>query len=205
MEKQRMIDSQLIARGIEDYRLLELFSSVEKEDYLGPQARRLAYSDNEIPIGEDHVCIRSYALALILGEVIQHPYKNMLIVGDVTGYVATLFSKLISEVTIGTFQNSEIENLRSKVRQAKVGLINDIKDKFDLIFLDGGIFKVKTRNMIKKFLSPNGNIIYFDRIATSEFTPKTFDFFHVFAILENFVTKRSIFELPLFFPSTPIA
>ena len=199
MSKDSMISSQLIERNISDERIVDAFSAVDREDFVLLQNKRTAYSDIELPIGKNKVSVRPFVLAKILEKIVDEQYENVLIVGDATGYTSMIFHNLFRDVTIGTFESASIEWLRLKIDSIKVNLIDDLKDKFDLIFLDSGFYKNETIKGIMKLLSLEGDLIYFSKKPSFEFTPQQFDFFDVSVMCENDSGSEVILEMPLYF------
>ena len=205
MEKQNMIFSQLITRGITNDEIITAFDSIARGDFVSVQNKRSAYSDIEMPLENNRVMVRSFVLAKILEKAVSYLANSVLILGDPSGYTSSIFKALFKSVTVGALQSSEIEKLRGKINSAKVILFEDLREKFDLIFLDGGIFKDKIRRRATELLNPEGHIIYFSKDSTFEFNPKKMDFFDISVIAEGSGDKETVCKMPLLFPCDVIS
>ncbi len=200
MSKEQMIFSQLINRGISDSLILNAFEKVDRDDFVPFKDRRCSHSDIEISIGDNRVVVRAFILAKIIERILLLQPENILVLGDATGYSASVFQQIFKNVALGTFQNSEIENLREKVKDVKVSLVEDLKLKFDAVFLDGGFFKKETVKKIRKLINFNGCLFYFSRPPSFEFSKKQFDFFEVSVLMDRESKTELIFKMPLYFP-----
>ena len=50
-ERERMVETQILSRGIHDRRVLEAMRSVPRHVFVPPEHRYLAYSDGALPSG----------------------------------------------------------------------------------------------------------------------------------------------------------
>ncbi len=203
-QRENMLFSQLITRGVSDD-VVQIFSSVDREDFVPIQFKRSAYPDIELSVQNNRVMLRCFVMARIIENLLNRPRESILLIGDSTGYTATLLTNISKTCVIGTFQNLEIEALRKKLTSVKVSLIDDIKSKFDIIFFDAGVYKKSTIQKISKLLNDNGSLVYVSRQITSEFTEKPFDFFNASIDIESGSGTKTIIEIPLFLSSDVIA
>ncbi len=51
VERKRMVEEQVAARGLHDARLLEAMRSVPRHCFVPPEYNHLAYADGPLPIG----------------------------------------------------------------------------------------------------------------------------------------------------------
>lgn len=203
--RQSMITNQLINRGIFEKDIIDIFSSIDRTDFVPATFKRSAYTDIEIPLF-NAVILRPFVIAKI-AQFIFNSMKNkaILVVGDVSGYTGTLFSSISKLCVIGSIDNISTEYLRNKV-SLKVMQIYDINEKFDLIFFDSGFYKKKTITDIShKILKPDGCIIKIYSNLSSEFFSKQFKHFNVLISAEFISESIKILEIPLFLNSNYIA
>lgn len=97
-ERDRMVEEQLVARGISDERVLEAFRSVPREDFVGEAMRPLAYRDRALPIDAEQTISQPYVVALMLEALELRGVERALDVGTGSGYAAALLSLLAAEV-----------------------------------------------------------------------------------------------------------
>lgn len=204
-QKENMIFSQLISRGISDDRVIGAFSSINRADFLPVQFKRSAYSDTEMHVKDGLPLLRPFVLAKIILELLNVSHETLLVVGDPTGYTTALFSQILSRCELGVFNNSEIEPMRNKLEPIKVSFIEDIKNSFDIIFLDAGFYKKSTREKLQNLLSPNGYIIYLAKKSSFDVSSKLFDFFEVSLMAESSSDKKVLFNFPLILSCDNIA
>lgn len=96
--RQRMIETQLIARGICDRRVLDAMSQVPREIFVPPELRPIAYEDEPLPIGEGQTISQPYTVAFMLQELKLHGGEKVLDVGTGSGYAAAVLSRMVLEV-----------------------------------------------------------------------------------------------------------
>ncbi len=204
--KQAMITNQLINRGIFEKGIIDIFSSIDRTDFVPATFKRSAYIDIEIPLFNS-VILRPFVIAKILQFIFSSmkDKEAILVIGDVSGYTGTLFANISKICVIGSINNISTEYLRNKV-SLKVMQIYDIKEKFDLVFFDSGFYKKETIiDISHKILKPDGCIIKISTNLSSEFLSKQFKYFDVLVSAEFISESIKILEMPLFLNTNYIA
>ena len=111
VDRWRMVDDQLRARGIADDRILQAFLDVPRELFVEPDTARYAYGDGPLPIGEGQTISQPYVVALMIEALDVAPTDDVLEVGAGSGYAAAILSRLARTVVA-------IERHSSLARQA---------------------------------------------------------------------------------------
>ena len=93
-----MVDEQLVARGIEDERVLQAMASVPREAFLEEVNVAHAYDDAPLPIGFGQTMSQPYMVALIAQASAISPGKKILDVGTGSGYAAAVFAAAGADV-----------------------------------------------------------------------------------------------------------
>lgn len=96
--RERMIEEQLVPRGITDQRVLAAMRTVPRhlfvEDALQPQA----YRDSPLPIGSGQTISQPYIVALMCQALRLTGTEKVLEIGTGSGYHAAVLSRLCSKV-----------------------------------------------------------------------------------------------------------
>lgn len=97
-ERQRMVDTQLKARGIRDRRVLEAMKKVKRHLFVEPGLERAAYEDHPLPIGHGQTISQPYIAAFMTEAARIGPEDRVLEIGTGSGYQAAVLSELAREV-----------------------------------------------------------------------------------------------------------
>lgn len=93
-----MVDTQLAGRGIRDERVLRAMREVPRERFVPEEARRRAYEDEPIAIGEGATISRPYMVARMVEALGLRGGERVLEVGTGSGYAAAVLAHLAGEV-----------------------------------------------------------------------------------------------------------
>ena len=97
-ERERMVEEQLIRRGIVDERVLEAMRRVPRHLFVPEHLRHLAYRDSPLPIGEGQTISQPYIVALMTQALELKGSEKVLEIGTGSGYQAAILSLLAREV-----------------------------------------------------------------------------------------------------------
>jgi protein-L-isoaspartate(D-aspartate) O-methyltransferase len=95
---ERMIQQQMIDRGIRDERLLAALRSVPREPFFPDDAREEAYADRATPIGHGQTISQPYMVALMTQRLDVRDGHRVLEIGTGSGYQTAILCKLAKEV-----------------------------------------------------------------------------------------------------------
>jgi len=93
-----MVETQLRRRGIRDQRVLAAMLQVPREQFVSPETRLLAYSDEPLQIGFGQTISQPYMTALMAQELGLNGSESVLEVGAGSGYAAALLGVLAARV-----------------------------------------------------------------------------------------------------------
>lgn len=98
ISRARMIEEQLVSRGIQDKRLLKAFSIVPRHLFVEEGLAANAYGDYALPIGEKQTLSQPYIVALMIERLGLRGGEKVLDVGSGSGYQSALLSLLVERV-----------------------------------------------------------------------------------------------------------
>ena len=93
-----MVDTQLVARGVRDPRVLSTMREVPRHEFVPAEDRGRAYEDRPLPIGFGQTISQPYIVAFMTEQLVPQRTQRVLEVGTGSGYQAAVLSKLVAEV-----------------------------------------------------------------------------------------------------------
>ncbi len=97
-ERERMVEQQLIRRGIADERVLRAMAEVPRERFVPDRLRSLAYADRPLPLALGQTISQPFIVARTLALLELGPDDIVLDVGTGSGYAAAVVSRIVAEV-----------------------------------------------------------------------------------------------------------
>jgi len=112
-QRNRMVKTQIEARGITDTKVLEAFRNVGRHKFVLPEYLTYAYSDSPLPINEGQTISQPYIVAFMTDALNLKRTDKVLEIGTGSGYQAAILAELCDSVfTIEIF-----EKLANKAQQ----------------------------------------------------------------------------------------
>lgn len=93
-----MVESQLIARGIKDQRVIDAMLKVPRHLFVQEAMATNAYSDSPLPIGEKQTISQPYMVALMTELLKLSGGERVLEIGTGSGYQAAILATLVERV-----------------------------------------------------------------------------------------------------------
>jgi protein-L-isoaspartate(D-aspartate) O-methyltransferase len=126
--RKRMVEEQLVPRGIRNRKVLDAFLKVERHKFVPQELLGSAYADYPLPIGEGQTISQPYIVALMTECLDLSGQEKVLEIGTGSGYQAAILAELASEVY-------SIERFSALARRAEDTLLElgyaNIKIKVD--------------------------------------------------------------------------
>ncbi len=121
-ERQIMVDSQIVARGIKDKKILDVIGRIERHKFVPESMRIYAYEDISLPVGENEAVPPAYFVSLVAQLSELKGGDKVLELGIESGYQAAVLAELSKEVYC--VEPSEELALQSEQRLKALGYKN---------------------------------------------------------------------------------
>ena len=96
--REKMVETQIKARGVKDPRVLSALRKVERDRFVPEEYLNSAYSDQPLPIGEGQTISQPYIVALMTELLDLKDDEKVLEIGTGSGYQAAILAELAKEV-----------------------------------------------------------------------------------------------------------
>jgi protein-L-isoaspartate(D-aspartate) O-methyltransferase len=97
-EREKMVETQIAARGVRDPAALAAMRSVPREAFVPPELAEFAYQDTPLPIESEQTISQPYIVALMAAALELGPGDRVLEIGTGSGYAAAVLSRMAREV-----------------------------------------------------------------------------------------------------------
>lgn len=96
--RKRMVQEQLISRGIKDPKVLGAFSKIERHKFVPEKLKESSYADFPLPIQEGQTISQPYIVALMTESLGLTGNDKVLEIGTGSGYQTAILAELAKEV-----------------------------------------------------------------------------------------------------------
>jgi protein-L-isoaspartate(D-aspartate) O-methyltransferase len=96
--RERMVQEQLLARGIADSRVLAAMGEVPRHLFVDDAMRARAYGDHPLPIAAGQTISQPYIVAFMTQALQLQGHEKVLEIGTGSGYQAAVLSRLCEKV-----------------------------------------------------------------------------------------------------------
>lgn len=96
--RNRMVDRQLVGRGITDPQVLAAMRKVPRHLFVAAALAEMAYDDRPLPIGNRQTISQPYMVALMAEALALEGGEKVLEIGTGSGYSAAVVAEIASEV-----------------------------------------------------------------------------------------------------------
>jgi protein-L-isoaspartate(D-aspartate) O-methyltransferase len=118
----KMVEDQIIARGIRDPRVIAAMKKVPRHLFVEEALQSQAYSDHPLPIGEKQTISQPYMVALMTETLLLTGRDKVLEIGAGSGYQTCI----LAEIALKVFSIERIRSLAIQVRKLiyELGYLN---------------------------------------------------------------------------------
>jgi protein-L-isoaspartate(D-aspartate) O-methyltransferase len=97
-KRAKMVESQIVARGVRDPRVLAAMREVPRHRFVPASEAPHAYEDHPLPIGGNQTISQPYIVALSTDLLVPEPGHVVLEVGTGSGYQAAVLAEIVKQV-----------------------------------------------------------------------------------------------------------
>jgi protein-L-isoaspartate(D-aspartate) O-methyltransferase len=172
--RTHMIESQLRPNKVTDSRLLAAFASLRRELFVPESLRKVAYIDEDLPLGGGRYLMAPMVAARLLHAAEIRPIDTALVVGAGTGYEAALIARLTRSVVALEEDPELARRARAALVEHAIGSVNVVEGRlreghrprapFDVIFVGGAVAEVPAE--IAAQLADDGRLVAVIRRGT---------------------------------------
>lgn len=112
LAREKMVNTQLIPRGIKDERVLSAMGNVPRDRFVEDALAGEAYSDHPLPIGHQQTISQPYIVALMTEALALKGEEKMLEIGTGCGYQTAVLAEL-------SYKVYTVERIRSLMVKAR--------------------------------------------------------------------------------------
>lgn len=127
---ERMVEDQIIARGIKDEGVIDAFLRIRRSLFVLPENREYAYHDHALSIGYDQTISQPYIVALMTEALELSKNDSVLELGTGSGYQTAILATLSKHVYT-------VERVGSLQKRAKKALKKCKLDNISFIVKNG--------------------------------------------------------------------
>jgi len=123
--RRKMVEEQIIARGIKDKKVISAFLKVPREEFVPEDLKKYAYIDSPLSIGEGQTISQPYIVALMTEALKLKGGEKVLEIGTGSGYQSAILAEIGCEV----YSVERIESLAKKAENILRKLGYNVKIK----------------------------------------------------------------------------
>jgi protein-L-isoaspartate(D-aspartate) O-methyltransferase len=166
-ERKRMVDQQIMARGVKDKKVLVAMESVHRHLFVPEEYRIYSYNDQPLPIGWGQTISQPYIVALMTEMLSIDNDDIVLEIGTGSGYQAAVLSTIAGEVytieiieALGILADERLkrlgyDNVNFKISDGSLGWPD--KGPFDAIIVTAAAEEIP--DPLIKQLKPGGRMV----------------------------------------------
>jgi len=163
--RHAMVQSQLRTNAVNDPRVVTAMARVPREQFVPEGARRLAYRDTAVAIGNGRYLNLPIATGKLLTEAYLEPTDKVLLIGAAGGYTAAVLSGLVRSVVAVESDTDLVAHARATlVGYGNVELVEGPLDQghqagapYDVLVVDGCV-EALSESLVGQ-IAPGGRVV----------------------------------------------
>jgi len=124
LARRRMVETQLIPRGIQDARVLAAMLKIPRHLFVEEALQDQAYGDHALPIGERQTISQAYMVALMTETLALKGTEKVLEIGTGSGYQTAVLAELVAEVYSLERIHVLIEKAKARLARLEYGNVH---------------------------------------------------------------------------------
>ena len=165
--RERMVQEQILARGVRDKRVLNAMRKVRREAFVPENVKDLAYEDRPLPIAAGQTISQPYIVAYMIEALVLEDGDKVLEIGAGSGYAAAVLAEIagevfaierigqLAEIAVSNLSKEGYENVHVLHADGTIGWIE--KAPFDAILVSAGGPEIPSA--LKKQLAIGGRMV----------------------------------------------
>ncbi len=122
-ERNRMVETQIEARGISDTRVLEAMRTVPRHFFVPAEHQAVAYADHPLYIGQGQTISQPFIVALMTELMELEGGGKVLEIGTGSGYQAAILAEMADRVFTIEIIESLADTAKKRIKQLEYGNI----------------------------------------------------------------------------------
>src|SRR6516162_5244840 len=118
-QRDRMVERQIVSRGVRDPAVLAAMRSVPRERFLPPDLAEFAYQDSPLPIAQGQTISQPFIVALMTEALGLGPDDRVLEIGTGSGYAAAVLACIAREVYTIERHEELAETARTRLEELR--------------------------------------------------------------------------------------
>lgn len=124
LARHNMVEQQVRPWEVLDDRVLELFGSIQREDFVPVRYRKLAFADLCIPLDHGQIMMKPVVEGRMLQAVDIGPEETVLEIGTGSGFITACLARLAGHVVSVDIHESFTEDVRRRLAEQEVNNVD---------------------------------------------------------------------------------
>jgi protein-L-isoaspartate(D-aspartate) O-methyltransferase len=166
--RERMVEEQLVNRGITDLPVLAAVAKVERHRFVAEALQVRAYDDKPLPIGEHQTISQPYMVGLMTQALELRGHERVLEIGTGCGYQTAVLAELVA--TVYTIERLAVLSAAARMTLEDLGYTNIVarvgdgslgwaeEAPFDAVLVTAGTPQIP-RPLVTQ-LAPGGRLVF---------------------------------------------
>ena len=152
LARRNMVDGQLRPNRVTNAQLLAVVSELPRERFLPERLKSVAYSDEDVPLGNGRFLMEPMVLARLIQTVQAGPMDKALVVASGRGYGAALLASLVKSVVAVESDAGLADSADQTIKALGLGNVTLVRAQaeagmaasgpYDVILIEGSVRQI---------------------------------------------------------------